>query len=226
MLTITETVRELSLKYTQVENVMRYVNEDTLKKAHQQQDSRKATGVDRVTKAEYGENLDENLENLYGRMRKFQYHPQPVRRVEIEKPGKPGKFRPLGIAAYEDRLVQRAMTDVLIGVYEPRFLDCSYGFRPGRSCHDVVKQINNTIQFQPVNYVLEADIKGFFDNVNHDWMLQFLEHDIADKNYIRYVSRFLKAGVRKDAEVLLKRSEKGTPQGGLISPTLANVYLH
>ena len=224
--TVTETVRELSLRYTRVENLMRYVNIDTLKEAHQKQDSRKATGVDRVTKAEYGENLDENLANLYHRMRQFQYRPQMVRRVEIPKAGKPGKFRPLGIPAYEDRLVQRPMADVLIGVYEPRFLDCSYGFRPGRSCHDVVKIINNTVMFKPVNFILEADIKGFFDNVNHEWLLKFLEHDIADANFIRYIARFLKAGVMKEAEVILKRSEKGTPQGGLISPTLANVYLH
>ena len=226
MSTTAETVRELSLKYARVENVMRFVNIGTMKEAHLKQDGRKATGVDKVTKAQYGENLDENLEDLYNRMRQFQYHPQMVRRVEIEKEGKPGKFRPLGIPAYEDRLVQRPMADILAGVYEPRFLDCSYGFRPGRSCHDVVKQIDNTVMFRPVNFVLEADIKGFFDNVNHEWLLKFLEHDIADKNFTRYVARFLKAGVMKEAEVLLKRSEKGTPQGGLISPTLANVYLH
>ena len=105
-----------------------------------------------------------------------------------------------------------------------RILDCSYGFRAGRSAHDVVKAINNAVKRNKVNYVLEADIKGFFDNVNHEWLIKFLEHDIADKNFIRYVKRFLIAGVMEGTEIM--DSDKGTPQGGLISPVLANVYLH
>ena len=133
-------------------------------------------------------------------------------------------FPPLGIPAYEDRLVQGVMANALNEVYEPRFLDCSYGFRPGRSAHDVVRYINQTIMIQKVNYVLEADIKGFFDNVDHDWLMKFLEHDIQDKNFLRYVKRFLIAGIMEGSE--LKDSDRGTPQGGLISPVLANVYLH
>ena len=116
------------------------------------------------------------------------------------------------------------MADVLTEVYEPRFLDCSYGFRPGRGAHDVVRYIDQSVMRGRVNYVLEADIQGFFDNVDQGWLLKFLEHDIADKNFLRYVVRFLKAGVMEQSKWM--ESDKGTPQGGLISPILANVYLH
>jgi len=201
---------------------MNRVNEASIKEEHRKQARKKATGVDGVTKAEYGERLDENVKDLIVRMKRFSYKPQPVRRAYIPKAN--GKLRPLGIPAYEDRLVQGVMADVLSDIYEERFLDCSYGFRPKRNCHDVVRYINQTIMTRKVNYVLEADIKGFFDNVDHDWLMQFLAHDIADKNFLRYVKRFLIAGVMEGTE--WKESEKGTPQGGQISPVLANVYLH
>jgi RNA-directed DNA polymerase len=133
-------------------------------------------------------------------------------------------MRPLGIPSYEDKLVQGVMANILNDVYEPRFLDCSYGFRPGRSAHQVVRFIDQTIMTKKVNYVLEADIKGFFDNVDHDWLMKFLGNDIEDKNFLRYIKRFLIAGVMEDGQQLA--SDRGTPQGGLISPVLANVYLH
>ena len=205
-----------------VQGLMHCVNEQSLLEEHRRQSRRKATGVDGVDKMRYDENAKENIRQLVERMKKFQYKPQPVRRTYIPKAN--GKLRPLGIPAYEDRLVQGAMANALNEVYEPRFLGCSYGFRPGRSAHDVVRYINQTIMIHKVNYVLEADIKGFFDNVDHEWLMKFLEHDIQDRNFLRYVKRFLIAGIMEGSE--RKDSDRGTPQCGLISPVLANVYLH
>ena len=190
--------------------------------AHDEQSQRKSPGVDKVTKELYAEHLMSNLENLVDRMKRFEYIPQPVKRVYIPKSN--GKLRPLGLPSYEDRLVQKVMADILIELYESRFLDCSYGFRPGRSAHDVIRYIDSTVMHKGVNYVLEADIKGFFDNLDQDWLMKFLQHDISDKNFLRYVKRFLKAGIMEEGLIL--ESDRGAPQGGLISPILSNVYLH
>lgn len=222
MKTQAEGIRVQSAKYSRVQNLMHIINEETLMTEHRKQNRRKATGVDGVSKDQYDENAKANIGELVRRMRKFQYNPKPVKRVYIPKAN--GKLRPLGLPSYEDKLVQGVMAGVLNEVYEERFLDCSYGFREKRSAHDVVKYINQTIMRKKVNYVLEADIKGFFDNVDHDWLMKFLEHDIDDKNFLRYIKRFLKSGVMEGTE--LKESDRGTPQGGLISPVLANVYLH
>lgn len=215
-------IRYQSRTYAKLETLMNRVNEGSIKEEHRRQEQNKAVGVDGITKGTYGEKLDGNVADLIDRMKKFSYRPQPVRRAYIPKAN--GKLRPLGIPAYEDRLVQSVMAGILNDIYEERFLDCSYGFRPGRSAHEAVRQINQTIMTRRVNYVMEADIKGFFDNVNHDWLMKFLENDIADRNFLRYVKRFLIAGVMEGTE--RKESEKGTPQGGQISPVLANVYMH
>ena len=222
METQTEGIREQSAKYSKVQNLMHNVNEETLMSEHRKQSRRKAAGVDGMSKDQYEENAEENIRELVQRMRKFQYKPKPVKRVYIPKTN--GKQRPLGLPSYEDKLVQGVMANLLNDVYEVRFLDCSYGFRENRNAHDVVKLINQTIIRRKVNYVLEADIKGFFDNVDHNWLMKFLEHDIDDKNFLRYIKRFLISGIMEGTE--LKESDRGTPQGGLISPVLANVYLH
>ena len=215
-------IRYQSRTYQKLETLMHRVNEESIRAQHQKQSAKKASGIDRVTKYEYGKELEPNIADLMARMRSFSYRPQPVRRTYIPKGN--GKLRPLGIPAYEDRLVQGVMAGVLSDIYEERFLGSSYGFRPSRCAHDVVHEINQIIMTKRVNYVMEADIKGFFDNVDHDWLMKFLEHDIADKNFLRYVKRFLIAGVMEGTEY--KESDRGTPQGGLISPVLANVYLH
>lgn len=215
-------IRYQSEKYAKLTTLINRVNEASLKEAHRKQKTGKTVGIDGVTKEEYGLNLDKNVKELIEKMKAFKYIPQPVRRTYIPKPN--GKQRPLGIPAYEDRLVQGVMAEVLNDVYEPRFLDCSYGFRPARNAHQVVRLINQTIMTKKVNYVLEADIKGFFDNLDQKWLMRFLEHDIADRNFLRYVGRFLKAGIMEGTE--RKESDRGTPQGGQISPILANVYLH
>lgn len=218
----TKGIRYQSATYPKVQNLMHSVNEQTLMLEHKRQARKKATGIDGVDKTAYDENAEENIQELVSKMKKFQYRPQAVRRTYIPKAN--GKMRPLGIPAYEDRLVQGVMAGLLNEVYEVRFLDCSYGFRPKRDAHEVVRYINQTIMTKKVNYVLEADIKGFFDNVDHDWLMKFLEHDIQDKNFLRYIKRFLIAGIMEGTELM--DSDRGTPQGGLISPVLANVHLH
>ena len=203
-------------------SLIHLVNKETLKAQHERQKINKASGVDRITKKQYEEHLEENLDNLIERMKKFSYKPLPVRRTYIPKLN--GKLRPLGIPAYEDKLVQGVMSDILNEIYECKFLDCSYGFRPNRGCHQAIQEINQRIMINKVNYILDADIKGFFDNVDHDWLMKFLANDIGDKKFLRYIKRFLIGGYMEQGK--LYTTDKGTPQGGLISPILANVYLH
>lgn len=205
-----------------VENLIHFVNKETLKEQHKKQQRNKASGIDKMTKDEYENNLEKNIENLIERMKKFSYKPLPVRRTYIPKAN--GKLRPLGIPAYEDKLVQGVMADILNEIYECKFLECSYGFRPNRSCHQAIREINQRIMINKVNYILDCDIKGFFDNVNHKWLMKFLEHDINDKAFLRYINRFLISGYMENMKYY--ETDKGTPQGGLISPILANVYLH
>ena len=215
-------IRTLSKTYPKLETLVNRVNYDSLLEEHNRQARDKAVGVDGITKQNYEENLDENLRNLVASMKTFKYHPKPVRRTYIPKPN--GDLRPLGIPSYEDKLVQGVMANILNDIYEPRFLDVSYGFRENRSVHDAIREVNQTIMYKRVSYILDCDIKGFFDNVDHSWLIKFLEHDISDRNFIRYIVRFLKAGYIEDGQI--HKSDKGTPQGGLISPVLANVYLH
>jgi len=215
-------ITELSTKHKKLQTLINHVNKGTLIAEHERQESKKASGVDQVTKEEYGEKLEENIENLLNRMKTFSYKPQAVRRTYIPKAN--GQLRPLGIPAYEDKLVQGVMANILNKIYEPKFLKNMYGFRPNRNCHMAIHEINQRIMINKVNYILDADIKGFFDNIDHEWLMKFLENDIEDKNFLRYIVRFLKSGIMED----MKRyeSDKGTPQGGLISPILANVYMH
>lgn len=217
-------IRETSLKHLdgKLQTLMHYVSERNLYEAHLQQMKNKAVGIDNITKDEYNDNLFENLKDLCNRMKTFKYHPKPTKRKYIPKLN--GKLRPLGIVSYEDKLVQKVMADVLTNVYEPRFLSTSYGFRPNKSCHDVIRDINHNIMRNNINWIVEADIKGFFDNLSHDWLMKFLANDINDKNFLRYIKRFLIAGVMEEGKFF--ETDKGAIQGGNLSPVLANVYLH
>jgi group II intron reverse transcriptase/maturase len=198
------------------------LNEENLRECFGLLKKGKATGVDGVTLEEYEVNLDENLRGLVERMKRQAYKPQPVRRTYIPKAN--GKMRPLGIPAIEDKIVQKGMTRILEAVYEADFLDCSCGFRPNRSPHQALKQLNKIIMTQPINHIIDADIKGFFDHVDHGWMRKFLEHRISDTNFDRLIYRFLRNGYMEEGKEY--DAEKGTPQGGIISPVLANIYLH
>ena len=215
-------ISDIMARYGKVQNLICYVNAETLKTKHREMPKRKASGVDEITWEEYDRNLDENVDVLIAKMKQFSYRPQPARRVYIPKAN--GKLRPLGIPCYEDKLVAAVMADVLNEVYECIFLDTSYGFRPNRGCHDAVREINHLIGSCKVSYVLEADIKGFFDNVDQKQLMEFISHDIEDKNFSRYIVRFLKSGIMEDGKYY--ESDKGTAQGSPISPILANVYLH
>lgn len=182
-----------------------------------------ASGIDNISKEQYANDLDENLEKLVIRLHHQSYKPQPVLRVYIPKPGSE-KRRPLGIPALEDKLVQSALVKILQAIYEQDFINDSYGFRPNRNCHDALRALSQAVENKPIHYIVEADIKGFFDEVNQEQLIEFLTHRIADKRILRLIKRFLKAGISEDGQH--KGSERGTPQGGVISPILANIYLH
>ncbi|MCL6561182.1 MAG: group II intron reverse transcriptase/maturase [Firmicutes bacterium] len=218
-----ERIAQQAEKHERLQTLMHYVNKQNLIEEHRQQQKGKAKGIDGVGKEAYGENLEENIDGLLTRMKAFSYRPQAVRRTYIPKAGS-DKMRPLGIPAYEDKLVQGVMRKVLDQIYEGKFYNFSYGFREGKSCHQAIREVNQLIMTKKINFIVDADIKGFFDNVDHEWLMRFLEHDIADKNFLRYIKRFLKAGIMEDMKY--HESDRGTPQGGLISPVCANVYLH
>ena len=182
----------------------------------------KATGADGVSVEEYGKNRSENIEGVIARMKQMSYRPQAVRRVYIPKEN--GGKRPLGIPAVEDKMVQKGIAKILEAIFEPAFLTTSYGFRKGRSQHDALSKADNVIASRPVNYVIDADIQGFFDSVDHKWLVKFLEHRIEDRNLIWLIVRFLKSGILEEGKYW--STEQGTPQGGIISPILSNIYLH
>jgi RNA-directed DNA polymerase len=184
--------------------------------------AKKAPGVDGIRKADYEKDLEGNLESLSRDLRSMGYRPRPARRVYIPKAN--GGRRALGIPCFEDRIVQDRMSRLLQAIWEPEFRDCSFGFRPGRSAHDALRRLATIITHERIGFVVEADVKGFFDNVGHTHMIRFLEHRIGDKRLIRLLHRFLKAGIMEDGA--FTASDSGTPQGGLVSPVLANIYLH
>jgi len=217
---ITEhTIKDKGFKFTSLAHLL---NEISLKECFHMLKKDKAPGQDKITYEGYEKYLNTNLQKLVKRMKTGKYYPQPVRRVYIFE-GE-GKIRPLGIPVLEDKIVQMGITRILNAIFEPNFLDCSYGFRTGRSCHQALKQLDNTIMTKPVSYIIDADIRNFFDNVDHDWLLKMLEEKIADKNLLKIIRRFLKAGVMEAGK--LYQTEEGTPQGGILSPTLSNIYLH
>ena len=196
---------------------------DNLRACYDALEADKATGVDGVTKEEYGKNLEENLRRLSERLRQMGYRPGPKRRSYIPKPGST-KGRPLGISNLEDKIVEQATKRTLEPIYEAVFDDSSYGYRPGRNQQQCLDALGRTIQQKKVSHVVEADVKSFFGKVNHEWMVKFLRHRIGDERVIRLIIRMLKSGIMGDG--LVRATEEGTPQGSMISPLLSNIYLH
>lgn len=181
-----------------------------------------APGVDRVTAWQYGENLEGNIAKLVESVKGGWYRAKLILRRFIPKPG--GKLRPLGIPATSDKLLQTAVTMILEAIYEPIFLACSFGYRPHLGALDAIKELSYHLQFRGYNYIVEADIKGFFDNINHNLLMEMLSKKIDDKPFLRLIIKWLKAGVLEECKVI--NPVTGTPQGGIISPILANIYLH
>lgn len=207
---------------SRLDNLAYLLSEENLGQCFGMLKKGKAAGIDGMSVEEYARDKESNLKNLVIRMKAQAYRPQPVRRTYIAKAN--GKLRPLGIPAVEDKIVQRGIARILEAIYEVDFLDFSYGFRPHRSCHQALKRLNQVIMSQPINHVIDADIKGFFDSVDHDWLMKFLGVRINDTNFLRLIKRFLKNGYMEEGK--LHPSDEGTPQGGVVSPILANVYLH
>ncbi len=198
------------------------IDVSALERAYRRTRKDAAVGVDGVTKEQYGQDLEGNLQDLHARMKAKRYRHQPIRRVDIPKEG--GKMRPIGISAFEDKLVQDALREVLEAIYEQDFLDCSYGFRPGRSAHDAVRTLDRVVHRGKVNWILEADIVSFFDSLDRKKLKEMLEVRVADGSLLRLIGKCLHVGVLEGVEVSM--SETGTAQGSVLSPLLGNVYLH
>lgn len=196
---------------------------DNLRSCFEELNGAKAVGIDGVTKEEYGKNLEENLSDLSSRLKRMGYQPQSKRRSYIPKPGSE-KGRPLAISAFEDKIVELSVKRVFEQIYEPMFLECSYGYRVNRSPHQCIDAIGKTIQQKHINHVVEADIRSFFDRLNWEWLGKFLRHRIGDERLLRLIKRMLNAGIMEDG--LTHASEEGAPQGSILSPILSNVYLH
>jgi len=209
-------------KGTKFTALLHHVTMDRLRTAFAALKPKAAAGVDGVTWAQYHEGVDEKLVDLHTRLHRGAYRAKPTRRTYIPKEG--GKERALGIAALEDKIVQRAVTEVMNAIYEADFLGFSYGFRPGRSQHDALDALAAAVVRKRVNWVLDADIRGYFDAIDHGWLAKFIEHRIADRRVLRLIQKWLSAGVMEEGRWM--ESEEGTPQGATVSPLLANIYLH
>lgn len=217
---ITEAVKRNSKE--KVNNLIYLFNEDNLKQCFYELKKNKAVGVDKITISEYERNLKDNIKGLVERMKKWQYKPQVIKRVYIPKSD--GRSRPIGISTVEDKIVQMGIKKILEAIYEPIFIDCSYGFRQVRNCHQAINKLDKLIMEENVNFIIDADIKSFFDEMEHSWLMKFLEDKISDKSLLRLIIRILKGGVLEMGRII--KIKKGTPQGAILSPVLANIYLH
>jgi RNA-directed DNA polymerase len=206
------------------ESLMHHFNEESLKECFHELDGRKAVGVDGINKETYGKDLDQNILKLITHMKAMAYRPGPVREVLIPKEGKPGATRPLGISGFEDKIVQKMMQQILESIYDPIFLDCSYGFRARKGCHDAIKDLQHYLYESAIQTVIDIDLKNFFGTIDHGILENVLKEKIKDTKFMRYMNRMFKAGVLSDGD--LRMSDEGVPQGSCCSPVLANVFAH
>lgn len=205
-------------------HVIHHFNEESLKACFHELDGKKAIGIDEIDKANYGRNLDENLRNLMDRMKRMAYIPGAVRKVLIPKEGKQGATRPLGISNFEDKIVQKMMHKVLESIYEPLFYENSYGFRPGRSCHDAIKALHAHLSTHDVETVIDVDLSNYFGSIPHQEVIAVIKKKISDPKLIRYLVRMFKSGVLTEGELTV--SDEGVVQGSICSPIIANIFLH
>lgn len=203
-------------------SIYHLIDKDLLKECFKEIDGNKAVGIDKVTKEEYRKSLNENLEILVNTLKNKGYRPSPARKVCIPKSN--GKMRNLAIANFEDKIVQMAVKKLIEAIFEPKFTNNMFGFRPNLSCHNALGYIGKCIEHNKVNYILDADIKGYFDNINHDKLIQCLRMHIKDNNLLKLIRRFLKAGILENGKYI--KGEIGTPQGSILSPVLANIYMY
>ncbi len=203
-------------------NLAHLLDEEALGHAYDRLRKDAAVGVDGITKEQYGQELSGNLRSLHERLRTMRWRHQPIRRVQIPK--EKGKTRPIGISSVEDKIVQEALREVLEAVYEPLFLDCSYGFRPGRGAHDALRALNRVLVKGEVSFILEADIQSFFDSIDRSMLMEMLQGRVAEKSFLRLVGKCLHVGILDGTEY--SEPEGGTVQGSVLSPLLGNVYLH
>jgi RNA-directed DNA polymerase len=211
--------RDSKVKFTSLAHLL---TEDFLKGCYRELNHQAAAGVDQVSYASYGESLDQNLVDLVKRLKEKRYRAYDIRRAWIPKPD--GRQRPLGIPVLEDKIVQRGVAKILSAIYEQDFLEVSYGFREGLSGHDALKALELSIMRDGVNYLIDVDIRGYFDQVDHKWLMRMLRERVVDRTILRLIGKWLRAGVLEEGE--RTRNDVGVPQGGVISPLLANIYLH
>lgn len=204
--------------------LMSHINKESLTSCFHELDGKKAVGIDGITKEMYGVDLENNIAKLLDKMKTMSYRPQAVKEVLIPKDGSPGETRPLGISAFEDKIVQLQMSKILEAIYEPIFRNCSYGFRPGRNCHIVIKDLLTHLHDNGCESVIDVDLKNYFGLIQHENLLSFLRMKIKDERFIRYVARMLKAGIFKEGR--FEVSDEGSPQGNICSPVLSNIYAH
>lgn len=203
-------------------SIYHLINKELLKECFNELDGSKAVGLDRVTKEEYLVKLEENLDNLVYKLKNKSFKPSPAKKIHIPKAN--GKLRGIAIANLEDKIVQMALKKIIEAIFEPKLPDNMFGFRNNKGCHDALKKLSYDIENKNTNFIVEADIKGYFDNINHDKLIRCIELHIKDPNIIRLVKRFLKAGIIENGKYY--ESETGTPQGSILSPMLANIYMY